>query len=56
MNIKKSLEIGYKTLCVVITLIEAAEFGKTIYGKFKNNKSAKVTTKPADKKNAVESM
>ena len=39
MNIKKTLIIGYRILCVTITLIEAAELGKTFYGKYKNKKS-----------------
>ena len=47
MNIKKSLIIGYRILCVAVTLIEAAELGKTIYGKYKNKKSVKPTT-PTD--------
>ena len=47
MNIKKSLIIGYRILCVTITLIEAAELGKTIYGKYKNKKSVKLIT-PTD--------
>ena len=40
MNIKKSLIFGYRILCVAVTLIEAAELGKTIYGKYKNKKSS----------------
>ena len=50
MNIKKSLIIGYRILCVTITLIEAADLGKTIYGKYKNKKSVKSPT-PADTTN-----
>ena len=38
MNIKKTLVISYRVLCVAVTLIEAADLGKTIYGKYKNNK------------------
>lgn len=41
MNIKKTLVIGYRILCVAVTLIEAADLGKTIYGKYKNKKSVK---------------
>ena len=41
MNIKKTLVIGYRLLCVAVTLIEAADLGKTIYGKYKNKKSVK---------------
>lgn len=41
MNIKKNLVIGYRVLCVAVTLIEAADLGKTIYGKCKNKKSVK---------------
>lgn len=48
MNIKKTLVIGYRVLCVAVTLIEAADLGKTIYGKYKNKKSVKATTTPAD--------
>ncbi len=47
MNIKKTLVIGYRVLCVAVTLIEAADLGKTIYGKYKNKKSVKPTT-PTD--------
>ena len=46
MNIKKTLVIGYRVLCVAVTLIEAADLGKTIYGKYKNKKPVKIT--PAD--------
>lgn len=48
MNIKKTLVIGYRVLCVAVTLIEAANLGKTIYGKYKNKKSVKPTTTPTD--------
>ena len=48
MNIKKNLVIGYRVLCVAVTLIEAADLGKTIYGKYKNKKSVKPTTTPTD--------
>lgn len=48
MNIKKTLVIGYCVLCVAVTLIEAADLGKTIYGKYKNKKSVKPTTTPTD--------
>lgn len=54
MNIKKTLVIGYRVLCVAVTLIEAADLGKTIYGKYKNKKSVKPTTTPADTTNKVE--
>ena len=40
MNIKKTLVISYRVLCVAVTLIEAADLGKTIYGKYKNKKSS----------------
>lgn len=55
MNIKKTLVIGYRVLCVAVTLIEAADLGKTIYGKYKNKKSVKpvMTT---DTTNKVETM
>ena len=48
MNIKKSLIIGYRILCVTITLIEAAELGKTFYGKYKNKKSSVKHITPTD--------
>ena len=48
MSIKKSLIIGYRILCVTITLIEAAELGKTIYGKYKNKKSSVKHITPTD--------
>ena len=54
MNIKKTLVIGYRVLCVAVTLIEAADLGKTIYGKYKNKKSVKPTTTPTDTTNKVE--
>ena len=47
MNIKKTLVISYRVLCVAVTLIEAADLGKTISGKYKNKKSVKPTT-PTD--------
>ena len=55
MNIKKTLVIGYRILCVAVTLIEAADLGKTIYGKYRNKKSAKPTT-PTDTTNKVEAV
>ena len=48
MNIKKTLVIGDRVLCVAVTLIEAADLGKTIYGKYKNKKSVKPTATPTD--------
>lgn len=56
MNIKKTLVIGYRVLCVAVTLIEAADLGKTIYGKYKNKKSVKPTTTPTDTTNVVETV
>ena len=53
MNIKKTLVVGYRVLCVAVTLIEAADLGKTIYGKYKNKKSVKPTTTPTDTTNKV---
>lgn len=44
MNIKKTLVISYRVLCVAVTLIEAADLGKTIYGKYKNNKKSVMPT------------
>lgn len=55
MNIKKTLVIGYRVLCVAVTLIEAADLGKTIYGKYKNKKSVKPIT-PTDITNKVEAV
>lgn len=55
MNIKKTLVIGYRVLCVAVTLIEAADLGKTIYGKYKNKKSVKPIITPADE-TKVENM
>lgn len=51
MNIKKTLVISYRVLCVAVTLIEAADLGKTIYCKYKNKKSVKPTTTPTDTTN-----
>lgn len=57
MNIKKTLVISYRVLCVAVTLIEAADLGKTIYGKYKNNKkSVKPTTTPTDIATKVETV
>lgn len=56
MNIKKTLVIGYRVLCVAVTLIEAADFGKTIYGKYKNKKSVKPTTTPTDTTTKVKTV
>lgn len=56
MNIKKTLVISYRVLCVAVTLIEAADLGKTIYGKYKNKKSVKPTTTPTDTTNKVEAV
>lgn len=56
MNIKKTLVIGYRLLCVAVTLIEAADLGKTIYGKYKNKKSVKPTTTPTDTTTKVEAV
>ena len=56
MNIKKTLVIGYRVLCVAVTLIEAADLGKTIYGKYKNKKSVKPTTTPTDTTTKVETV
>ena len=56
MNIKKTLVIGYRVLCVAVTLIEAADLGKTIYGKYKNKKSVKPTTTPTDTTNKVKTV
>ena len=56
MNIKKTLVISYRVLCVAVTLIEAADLGKTIYGKYKNKKSVKPTTTPTDTANVVETV
>ncbi len=56
MNIKKTLVISYRVLCVAVTLIEAADLGKTIYGKYKNKKSVKPTTMATDTANKVEAV
>ena len=56
MNIKKTLVIGYRVLCVAVTLIEAADLGKTIYGKYKNKKSVKPTTTPTDTTSKVKTV
>ena len=56
MNIKKTLVIGYRLLCVAVTLIEAADLGKTIYGKYKNKKSVKPTTTPTDTTTKVKTV
>ena len=48
MNIKTTLVISYRVLCVAVTLIEAADLGKTIYGKYKNNNKSVTPVMPAD--------
>lgn len=56
MNIKKSLIIGYRILCVAVTLIEAEELGKTFYGKYKNKKSSVKSITPTDTTKTVEDV
>lgn len=46
-KIKQTLVVGYRVLTIAVTIIEAADLGKTIYGKYKNKKSVKPTT-PTD--------
>lgn len=49
-KIKQTLVVSYRVLTIAVTIIEAADLGKTIYGKYKNKKSVKPTT-PTDTAN-----
>ena len=40
-KIKQTLVVSYRVLTIAVTIIEAADLGKTIYGKYKNKKSVK---------------
>ena len=51
MNIKKTLVISYRVLCVAVTLIEAIDLTKSVWSKYKNKKSVKSTTTPTDTTN-----
>ena len=42
-KIKQTLVVSYRVLTIAVTIIEAADLGKTIYGKYKNKKSVKPT-------------
>ncbi len=44
MNIKKTLVISYRVLCVAVTLIEATDLTKSVWSKYKNKKSVNPTT------------
>lgn len=54
-KIKQTLVVSYRILTIAVTIIEAADLGKTIYGKYKNKKSVKPTT-PTDTANVVETV
>ena len=56
MNIKKTLVISYRVLCVAVTLIEATDLTKSVWSKYKNKKSVKSTTTPTDTANVVETV
>ena len=56
MNIKKTLVISYRVLCVAVTLIEAADLGKTIYGKSTHKKAVTPTTTPTDTTTKVKTV
>lgn len=55
MNIKKTLVISYRVLCVAVTLIEATDLTKSLWSKYKNKKSVKPTT-PTDTTKVVEAV
>ena len=55
-KIKQTLVVSYRVLTIAVTIIEAADLGKTIYGKYKNKKSVKSTTTPTDTTNKVEAV
>ena len=50
-KIKQTLVVSYRVLTIAVTIIEAADLGKTIYGKYKNKKAVKPTTTPTDTAN-----
>lgn len=54
-KIKQTLVVSYRVLTIAVTIIEAADLGKTIYGKYKNKKSVKPTT-PTDTTTKVETV
>ncbi len=39
MKFKEICKTGYQVLLVTVTIIEAAQLGKSIYGKYKNRKA-----------------
>ena len=47
-KIKQTLVVSYRVLTIAVTIIEAADLGKTIYGKYKNNKKSVTPVMPAD--------
>lgn len=55
-KIKQTLVVSYRVLTIAVTIIEAADLGKTIYGKYKNKKSVKPTTMATDTANKVEAV
>ena len=55
-KIKQTLVVSYRVLTIAVTIIEAADLGKTIYGKYKNKKSVKPTTTPTDTTTKVEAV
>ena len=46
-KIKQTLVVSYRVLTIAVTIIEAADLTKSLWGKYKNKKSVKPTT-PTD--------
>ena len=46
-KIKQTLVVSYRVLTIAVTIIEATDFTKSLWSKYKNKKSVKVTT-PTD--------
>ena len=47
-KIKQTLVVSYRVLTIAVTIMEAADLGKTIYGKYKNNKKSVMPVMPTD--------
>ena len=47
-KIKQTLVVSYRVLTIAVTIIEAADLGKTIYDKYKNNKKSVMPVMPTD--------
>ena len=55
-KINQTLVVRYRVLTIAVTIIEAADLTKSLWGKYKNKKSVKPTTTPTDTTNKVETI